>query len=289
MKYKPLQDTTTMEVVQTEIENKDKKQVKDPQGQISPRAFRVIRSEKIIKKLNLGISFSLMLISLILFAFAYSKVPPFDKKYIGYLIFFASTAFIFFALGTKNSIEDVQWSNTIKRYREALSNGDYTSSNTFHLAYKRIVLKGVNITWILIFILTYWGLITAIIFGLYQADRLKLNWQTYIVIDLPWREWLNKGFGNTLLYCLISVIGMCSLVVFYVIMLLVDKKRLADLDDFLGEKSVEIHEQINKARKDRNKAWLIAYLVIVLVTIFIPLTLIALAIWRSVVRRRKTK
>ncbi|MBU4690624.1 hypothetical protein KQ874_02890 [Mycoplasma sp. ES3157-GEN-MYC] len=288
MKWKPINDTSTIEIVKSSNDqNLEGKIVRDPKNQISPRPFRVIRTEKNIKTINMTICFTIMTAAIIFFVLAYLKVGPFVESYWGYLIAFGVTAAIFLALGIKNLIENIQWSNTVKRYREALELGDKTSSNTFHLAYRRIVLKGVDLTWCLIFVLTYLGLITAIVYGIYSKGMTEINYEPTFKLKLNWKEILDNGFGNTPLFCLISTIVMALLIGFYVAMRLIDKKRLADLSDFLGERSVDIHEQIENSRRDRNKLWMRAYLVIVFLTILLPLALLTVAIWRMIVKRKK--
>ncbi|VEU60767.1 Uncharacterised protein [Mycoplasmopsis bovigenitalium] len=288
MSYKPINNTSTIEIVKSNSDSaiEDKKIAKDPQNQISPRVWRVIRTERNIKIINLTISYTLMMASLLIVILASLKIGVFANGSVGYIILCSIVAFLFFTFGTINTIENAQWKNTIKKYREALNSGDNTSSSTFHLAYRRIVLKGVNLTWALIFVLTYVGLFTAIVYGLYKTNVIKVEYEPNFKMILELRKWLDQAFVNTGLLCLLLTIAMVALIVFYIIMCLIDKKRLADLDDFLGEKSVEIHEQINKAKKDRNKALMITYFVVVAVTILIPLTLVIFAIWRLIRKKR---
>ncbi|ADR24704.1 MSC_0882 family membrane protein [Mycoplasmopsis bovis] len=298
MKYRPIHNRETMEIVQS---NRDvsfateaKKTYRDPMNQFSPRMYKVIKSEKKIKSFMIFISLFIFFASVTFFILTWYKVPPFkvnngDKPLIGYLVLFSIVAFISFANTIKNAIEKRQWSNTVQRHREAISAGDYTSSSTFHLVYKRIVLKDINLLWILIFILTYLGLITLIIFGLYKSG----NWEAgsrdgSFYINLEWPKWLDKSFKNTQLFCLICTIIMAALIVAYVVIRLIDKKRLDDIGDFFGEKSVEIHDQIETAKSNRNKMWLRVYLVVVALTIFLPLALIFVAIWKGILRRKKS-
>ncbi|MCS4537050.1 hypothetical protein NXS15_02850 [Mycoplasma sp. CSL7475-4] len=293
MKYKPVNDTSTIEMVKANADlnvDQSKNVVRDPQNQYSPRVYSVIRTEKNIKTVNITLSFLIMFFSACFITLACFKVPPFsDKYYIGYIIVFSICAFIFFALGIKNAIEKSAWNKTIQRHRESLSNGDYASSNTFHIAYRSIILKDINLTWILIFVLTYLGVITAVIYGLYNIGKVDFELNMFggvIKTNLDFSKWLDSGFGNTPLFCLISVLSMTALIVFYTIMRLIDKKRLSDLGDYLGERSVEIHEQIQKAKKDRHKAWGISYAVLVILTILIPLALLAFGLWRAIRRKR---
>ncbi|WP_027120677.1 MSC_0882 family membrane protein [Mycoplasmopsis lipofaciens] len=289
-KYKPIQNAETIEIVQNNqdfnFSSSNSKLYRDSKNQISPRVYKVVRAERFLKTLLSSISFFIMLTSIIMFTLVYTKIGIFEKGYNGYLVLFAILAFISFSFGLKNLIENIQWSHTIQKYRDAVSSGDYTSSSTFHLAYKKIVLKDVNLTWLLIFVLTYLGLLTSIIYGLYLSDTWKYE-SEYLKINFTWAKWMDSSFGSTTWFCIISVIIMSALIVSYVLIRLFDKKRLSDISDFLGEKSVEIHEQIEKARKDRNKLWLRIYLVIVALTIFLPLALILVALYRAFLKRKK--
>ncbi|UUD34782.1 hypothetical protein NPA07_03090 [Mycoplasmopsis caviae] len=292
-KYQPIQNSASIEVVQNnhdyKFNNHNSRVYRDPKNQISPRVYRVIRAEQMLKILILSISFLIMTISVIMFTLVYAKVGIFnqEKRLIGYLILFGTVAFLSMSIGFKNLIENIQWSHTIQRYRDAVSNGDYTSSSTFHIAYRKIVLKDVNLTWMLVFVLTYLGIITAIVYGLYMWKRWYYESDT-LKINFEWAKWLDQGFGNTILFCIISVIIMASSVAAYIIIRLFDKKRLADICDFLGERSVEIHEQVEKSRRERNKMWLRVYLVIVTLTILLPIALALVALWRLIVRRRRS-
>nr|WP_307907595.1 hypothetical protein [Mycoplasmopsis bovis] len=51
---------------------------------------------------------------------------------------------------------------------------------------------------------------------------------------------------------------------------------------------MEIHDQIETAKSNRNKMWLRVYLVVVALTIFLPLALIFVAIWKGILRRKKS-
>ncbi|ADN69101.1 MSC_0882 family membrane protein [Mycoplasmopsis fermentans] len=291
-KYQPIQNSASIEIVQNNHDYKfnsvSSRVYRDPKNQISPRVYRVIRAEQMLKILILSISFVIMAASIILFTLVYAKVGIFNKeqRLVGYLVLFGSSAFISMAIGFKNLIENIQWSHTVQRYRDAVSNGDYTSSSTFHIAYRKIVLKDVNLTWMLVFVLTYLGIITAIVYGLYMSNRWYYETDT-LKINFEWAKWLDRGFGNTILFCIISVIIMASSIAAYILIRLFDKKRLADISDFLGERSVEIHEQVEQSKKDRNKMWLRIYLVVVALTILLPLALALVALWRFIVKRRK--
>ncbi|WP_331696966.1 MSC_0882 family membrane protein [Mycoplasmopsis agalactiae] len=297
MKYRPIHNRETMEIVQS---NRDvsfateaKKSYRDPLNQFSPRMYKVIKFEKKIKSFMIFMSLFIFFAAVAFFILTWFKVKPFSagkdgKPLVGYLVLFAIIMFVSFANAIKNAIEKSQWSNTVQRHRDAISAGDYTSSSTFHLVYKRIVLKDINLLWLLIFVLTYLGLITLIIFGLYKSG----NWEAgsrdgSFYINLEWPKWLDKSFKNTQLFCLICTIIMALLIVAYVIIRLIDKRRLDDIGDFFGEKSVEIHEQIETAKHNRNKMWVRVYLVVVALTIFLPLALILVAIWRGIIRRKK--
>ncbi|QBF34656.1 hypothetical protein EG856_01830 [Mycoplasmopsis phocirhinis] len=294
MKFKPINDTSTIEMVKADTDLKivSSKKTYDTQNQYSNRERSTIRTETNIKTINITLSFLIMFVSLFFIASSFFKIPPFNEKnYIGYVVVFSFCAFIFFALGIKNAIEKRAWKKAIELNGASRNMGDYALNNTFHIAYRSIILKNINLTWILVFILTYVGVITAVIYGLYNIGKVDFELDVFggkIITNLDFAKWLDSAFGNTLLFCLISVLSMSALIVFYVIMRLVDKKRLSDLENYLGDRSVQIHEQIQKAKKDRNRAWGIAYAVLVILTILIPLALIVFAIWRAI-RRKKVK
>ncbi|MBZ4195524.1 MSC_0882 family membrane protein [Mycoplasma tauri] len=295
MKFRPIQNNQTIEIVQSNREldfGKDKEKIhQDPKRQFSPRIYKVIRSEKILKISLMMISFIIMISSIVAFFLVYFKVPPFNtsgKPLTGYLILFGILIFFSFVSGLKNSIENLRWTHTIQRYRDAISTGDYTSSATFHIVYKKIILKDINLLWMLIFIITYQGLFTLIIFGFYKSGAWVAGSKNgAFYINLDWPTWLDLSFKNTEFFCLISLIIMVSLVVSYIFIKIFDSKRLNDISDFLGERSVEVQDQIDKAKKDRNKMWLRIYLVVVVLTIFLPLALLLVAMWRGIIRRKK--
>lgn len=296
MKYRPIQNLNTIEIVKSNhdlgLAQSNRRVYQDPKHQFSPRIYKVIRGEKILKITALSISFSIMIFSIILFILTWFKVGPFntggEKPLIGYLVLFGTLGFFSMIQGAKNSIENLKWTHTVQRYRDAVSAGDYTSSTTFHIVYRKIILKDINLLWILIFILTYLGIITLIIFGLYQSGTWMAGSRDgHFFIELPWREWLDNGFKNTRLFCLISVIIMASLIVAYSVIKVFDKKRLADISDFLGERSVEIQEQIETAKKDRNKMWARIYIISVVLTILLPIALVLILIWRGILRKKK--
>ncbi|WP_406615061.1 MSC_0882 family membrane protein [Mycoplasmopsis hyopharyngis] len=300
MKYSPIRNSATLEIVQNNqiasFSSFDNKVYRDPKNQLSPRVYKVIRAEKTLKLTLAIIWLFLMLVSIISFTVVYTNILPmlFTRENVGYLVLFGLVAIVSFFACIKNLIENSTWNHTIQRYRDAVQVGDYTSSNTFHLAYRRIVLKGVNLTWMLVFVLTYYGLFTLIVYGLFVSGTwtFGIDKETKIVsviaINLDWKSWLTKAFGNVNWFTIINVLIMGSLIAAFVTMKLIDKKRLADLDDFLGEKSVELHNQIETSKKDRNKMWMKIYLVVVILTILLPLALILIAIWKGILRRKKS-
>ncbi|QSF13749.1 MSC_0882 family membrane protein [Mycoplasma sp. Mirounga ES2805-ORL] len=295
-KYRPIVNTGAIEIVQNNHEfgfsNTSAKVYRDPKNQISPRAYKVVRSEKILKLTLMLIHYIIMFLAIGMFLITYApKITSykilFDKVYNGYLFLFATVAFIAFCFGTKNLIEKAQWAKTIQRYRDAISIGDYASSNTFHNAYRKIVLKDVNLTWGLIFILTYQGIITAIIYGLYVSGSWDLTTKV-LEIHFNWPAWLDGSFKNTVAFCIISGSIMIGLIIAFSVIILFDKKRLGDIDEFFGEKSIEIHDQIEKAKKERNKMWLRIYVVLVVLTILLPIAIFLVALWRSIRKKKKS-
>ncbi len=299
MKYVPIKNSATLEIVQnnqiSSFSSFDSKVYRDPKNQLSPRVYKVIRAEKVLKLTLAFIWLSIMLLSIVAFTIIYTNLFPkiLSRQNVGYLVMFGITGLISFFACIKNLIENSTWNHTIQRYRDAVQAGDYVSSNAFHLAYRRIVLKGVNLTWILVFVLTYYGLFSLIVYGLYVSGAWTFGLDengkviSFVAINLNWKEWLERAFGNVNLFTIINFTIMGSLIAAFITMKLIDKKRLADLDDFLGEKSVELHNQIEASKKDRNKMWFRIYIVVVILTILLPLALILIAFWKGILRRKK--
>lgn len=301
MKYVPIKNNTTLEIVQnnqmSSFSSFDNKAYRDPKNQFSPRVYKVIRSEKVLKLSLSFIWLGIMLFTLILFILTYTSAIPnwLKKENTGYLVLFGIAGLIAFFFAIKNLIENSTWNHTIERYRDAVQSGNQTTSNTFHLTYRKIVLKGVNLIWILVFVITYYGLFTLIVYGLYVSGAWTFGKDPetgkitkIIAFDLDWPAILTKAFRKVEVFTIINFAILGSIVVAFITMKLVDKKRLANLDDFLGEKSIEVHGQIDQAKKDRNKMWLRIYIVVVVLTILLPLALLIIAIWRGLLKKKKS-
>ncbi|WP_029512536.1 MSC_0882 family membrane protein [Mycoplasmopsis iners] len=291
-KYKPIEDSQTVELIRNgqdfNYANENTKVVRDPKNQISPRIYKAIRTEWRIKIIMMSIWFTIMLTSMILFILAYTKQGVFKERYVGYLVIFATLGFIGLVLGIKNLVDKMKWTKAIQTYRNSLINGDYSTNNTFYLAYRRLSLKGVNLTWLLVFIITYLGLFTLIVYGLYASNEWKLgNEETLVRINIKWRQILDKTFGNTILLCILCGSTLAIIVASYIFIMLFDKKRLNDIYDFLDEKAIEIHDKIAQAKKERNKMWMKIYIFAVMLTILLPVLALLFTFWKKVIRRKK--
>ncbi|WP_029906535.1 MSC_0882 family membrane protein [Mycoplasmopsis opalescens] len=293
-KYTPINDIDTVEVIQNnhsiDLESKAKKTYNDPKNQISPRVYRVIFAEKLIKNLIILFYSILFVSSLLIFTLTYFNIGVFKNNYLSYKIIFGTLSVIFLLLLIKHAIDKLKWKHAEQRYRNALESGDYMSDTTFYLAYRNITLKGVNLTWYLIFILTYMSVITGIIYGIYSIGKINISYdgefgnRIQLTYDIP--AVLNKAFGDTTIFSLIMVLVMIGITLLYITLKLIDRKRLSDFSDLLGEKAIEIHSQVERAKKERNSIWIKVYFVIVTLTILIPLALIIIAIWRFIVKKR---
>ncbi|VEU75814.1 Uncharacterised protein [Mycoplasmopsis maculosa] len=293
--YKPIESKETIETIinnNVEIDEKKNNKYRDPKNQIPNHLYKVIKLEKNIKSFNIALSFSLFITSIILLALAILKITPFSVEeesgpLYGYIIAFSASAFISIAITIKNTIELTQWNSTINKYRESLNNNDKTSSNNFHITYRKIALKDINLLWLLIFTITYVGLVALIIFGLYKSGAWTIgNENSVVKLNIDWKELLDNAFGNTQLFCILLASSLGLAVVLYILIILFDKKRLADIVDYLGDNSSEIYEKIETAKKERNKAWMKAYFIIVCLTILLPLALILYAAYRGIIKRK---
>ncbi|OAB48890.1 hypothetical protein MGALLINA_03720 [Mycoplasmopsis gallinarum] len=294
-KYQPINNQETLQIIQNNEEmtaqQKVKKFYKDPKGQIPPAAYKIIKNEKLIKDIGIGFWFILTTLMIIAFTLVAAQIAPFQNHlYVGWLISFGLIALIALFLGTKNLIDSIRWKNTIANLRDSITLGDYSWLNNFQIAYKKLVLKNTNLNWILIFILTYVGIFTAITLGLYNGGDWvigKPDAQSVIYLNLTWTKWMDNVFGNTRIFCYISFSALGLLIILYASIKLFDKKRIEDLENILGEKFIEISDKVQELKKERNKIWFRSYIVIVSLTILIPVALILYAFWRGLIKRKK--
>ncbi|EFF41333.1 MSC_0882 family membrane protein [Mycoplasmopsis alligatoris] len=304
MQFNPIKDTQGINVIQNSsldrTINNESMLKSDPLGQLSPRAYKIIRREKVIKGITSlvwgALLFTTLLTILILYL-VFSEIIkiPFGTEYIdktvngnviGYYILLALISFIAFYFMARNLIDFVSWKNTVKRLRDSYSRGDSSANVMFHTTYRKMSLKTVKVMWIFINILTFYGFFTLVVFGL---KYLKINTESDIfALKLNMELILQKAFGNVNVFTIINVIALVAITGVYIFASVIDKKRISDLQDFLGEKTHEIMEGVAVSKEKLNKALLKVYLICVGIFIVLPIFIAILAVFR-IIKRKKAK
>ncbi|MEE3928168.1 hypothetical protein V2E24_01070 [Mycoplasmopsis ciconiae] len=283
--------------------------IPDPKGELSPHAYSVIRREKRIR------FFSLILWSLIFVASLLAilgvvlatkvdinlGVGNIDKAKqtvkanpVGWYILFGISGFISFILMVRNIFDVTSWKNTEKEIRNNFSSGDQAASIMFHKTYRNIVMKNVRTLWGLIFFVTFFGIYLLTTFLLYyyfvvqEGNKIEIYWE---LLNLNISGDLGKALenlynGKTLLVIILGAILVAAAIGLYVFVWIIDKKRLNDLTRYLGPNAHDIIEKVQHSKEQKNKFWLKAYIISVLAFIFLPIVLVAWALWRGIIRRK---
>ncbi|ADE19569.1 MSC_0882 family membrane protein [Mycoplasma crocodyli] len=306
MNFRPINDNTQgINVIQNNSLDRtirsESNLKSDPEGQLSPRAYRIIQRERAIKGISSLIwGSALFLSSLILLVLALIftntvKIPFLDAytnqktsaNVIGYYILLLIFIIVSFSFMIRNIIDFTSWKNTIKRLRESYDRGDASANVMFHSTYRKLTLKTIKTMWVYINILTFYGFFALVIFGL---KYIKIHTESEIfALKLDMELILQKAFGNVNVFTIINVIILISATAVFVAVNLIDKKRIIDLQDFLGEKTHEIMESITISKEKLNKAFLRVYLVCVGIFIVLPIFLLMLAIYRMIKKKKVGK
>ncbi|WP_041594058.1 MSC_0882 family membrane protein [Mycoplasma crocodyli] len=302
MRFTPLNNPEPTQVITNVISLKNLSNNKkdfDTNEEINPKVYRIIRKERRLKKINSIIWFTfLVLIALATTAlllthlniinsaqFGLTTIEKEKINYIGYYILFSILAITSIYFSIKNAIEFNSWKTIIKKLRNAYSINDATANFKFYDMYKKLILKGIKTTWIFIFILTFYGYFALLIFAF---KYVKVNTESELItIKFNMELLLEKAFGDIKIFSIINVISLLIIAFLYVIIILIDKKRINDFQYFLGTKTIDIAEAITIQKQNLNKAFLKAYLVSVGIFIVLPIFLLLLSIYRKLKRRKK--
>ncbi|UUM19017.1 MSC_0882 family membrane protein [Mycoplasma sp. 1018B] len=292
-KYNPIENTENIEIIKNEknfkIFDNQKKVYTDPDKILSSSTYKVVKIEQRLKLFLTLFSLLFFIISSILFILIYLEVGwIFNQKYDGYLVLLGFIMFFSLVFCLKNFIEKIKWDKTIKNMKNSTRNGDYSYDHIFYITYKKIILKNVNLLWISIFIITYLGIFTLILYGIYTSGVWEIGKDSEVFnLKIDWKLILDNAFGNTINLCIINCAILIAVVVFYTIISLIDKKRLSDIEVNFSEKATELINATSKEKNDRNKLWVKIYIVCVLLTILLPILVVLILFWKKVIRRKK--
>ncbi|VEU58646.1 MSC_0882 family membrane protein [Mycoplasmopsis gallinacea] len=263
---------------------------KDPKGQLSPAAFAVIKKESRIRIYSIifwAILFLGAAVGLLLNYLLNTRKDP--NSGILLYVAFAALGFFTFWFFVKNIIKLKSWKNVERNYRESYNIGDSSSSTTFAEAYRTLNLKSLRLKWFYGFYVTYMGLFILIVALLknqvWQIDP-QYSWLT-IKGELNFPKLFEIWFGNTNALLIILGIVSAAITALFVLALLYDKKRIVEIQSFLGDKSIDVVNAVNNDLKSENKAWRRLYIIVFILLVLLPLAIIIYLIYRKVLSRRK--
>ncbi|WP_322960326.1 MSC_0882 family membrane protein [Mycoplasmopsis cynos] len=297
--FKPKRSGQELELntAQFNIEkNKESKIYLDPQKQLSPNTYSVIKKEKRVRILSAifwGLIFSACFIGILLnVTLTLNKE---DKK-IGYYFLLAIPFIISFLYMVKSLIKISGWKKVQTSFRQSYSNADASASSMFVDIYQALVLKKLRLSWGLAFFLTYFSLFNLLVLILKDqvwevGNNFDKNSATnginfHFIIDFAK---INISlFGNVNLLLIIDGCIIVGAVALYVLIILYDKKRIQDIQGNFGssEAAISVKNLVEKRRQKENKAWMRTYIIIFILVILLPFVLLIYLIYKKIVRRK---
>lgn len=194
------------------------------------------------------------------------------------------------------------WKRAIKTMAQSDSKLNSPSTTLFLELYKGLVIKRVRTFWFMMFLFTYFGLFTLIVFLLKdlileigsQFEKTKdgnvqNGFQFYMVVDFKTR--LKNAFGNVNLMLAINLGILIGSLAMFLFMTLQDGRRLQDVKMALGNEPaiIEMFKITEEKRKTENILWIKIYLLSIGLFIILPIILILWGFYRRVIRGKKGK
>lgn len=268
------------ETLQTKaLSTKDKNRLKDPQGIIPNGIYKVFSLEKSVKLASIITSLIIFLISGILIALFATSPSLFintannEKIKWGWYIIPSIAITLTFYLMTIELIELIGISRSVVAYRDSIKLGAISTPPFITLLYRKLILKQVRRTWLVVAIIFYVGIFTLIFWGLKDA-----KWK-----HLDFKKWIHNSFPNPELVIYILCGIMATVLVLHISFTIFRKKRTVDIQSFFGNEVMdynELQEKKSKAHKFYAKIFLISILLI-LVLPFIIYIILKKTVWRG--------
>ncbi|QKT05691.1 MSC_0882 family membrane protein [Mycoplasma sp. OR1901] len=272
----------------------------DPQKQLNPATYSIIKKEKRIRYLSFFLWGTLFLLSLIAIGVNYYLNTSVDKNNgIGWYVLIGFILLLSFSVSVKSLIKISGWKNVERNYRSNYSNGDAASSTMFADLYKTLTLKSLRLTWLFVFFATYFILFNLAIVILYfgikditigrpfneSETNGSLNFHMYV--DLV--KNLDKTFGNTKTLLGINGGVFAGIFALYLFITLYDKKRIQDVKAQFGtaESAIAVMKLVEERRATENKAWIKTYIIVFVLVVLLPLVLIIYLAYRGIIRKGK--
>ncbi len=268
------------ETLQTKaLSTKDKNRLKDPQGIIPNGIYKVFSLEKSVKLASIITSLIIFLISGILIALFATSPSLFintannEKIKWGWYIIPSIAIVLTFYLMTIELIELIGISRSVVAYRDSIKLGAISTPPFITLLYRKLILKQVRRTWLVVAIIFYVGIFTLIFWGLKDV-----KWK-----HLDFKKWIHNSFPNPELVIYILCGIMAAVLALHISFTIFRKKRTVDIQSFFGNEVMdynELQEKKSKAHKFYAKIFLISILLI-LVLPFIIYIILKKTVWRG--------
>ena len=248
--------------------NKGKKVIKDPYGIIPNGIYKVFKLEKNVKLASIItclVFFFLSLIATILFATTpqlfLSNNSNQKIKWGWYII--PSVIMLLSAYTTIiELIELIGISKSVVVYRDSIKMGAISTPPFITLLYRKLILKQVRRTWLVVAILFYVGLFTLTFWALKDVKWRQLDFKT----------WIHSSFPNPNLVVYILCGLMSAVLISYIAFTIFRKKRTIDIQSFFGTEVMdynELQEKKSKAHRFYAKIFFLSILLLLLLPFII--------------------
>ena len=268
------------ETLQTKaLSTKDKNRLKDPQGIIPNGIYKVFSLEKSVKLASIISSLIIFIISAIFITLFITSPSLFinttnnEKIKWGWYIIPSIAITLTFYLMTIELIELIGISRSVVAYRDSIKLGAISTPPFITLLYRKLILKQVRRTWLVVAIIFYVGIFTLIFWGLKDV-----KWK-----HLDFKKWIHNSFPNPELVIYILCGIMAAVLALHISFTIFRKKRTVDIQSFFGNEVMdynELQEKKSKAHKFYAKIFLISILLI-LVLPFIIYIILKKTVWRG--------
>lgn len=268
------------ETLQTKaLSTKDKNRLKDPQGIIPNGIYKVFSLEKSVKLASIISSLIIFIISAIFITLFITSPSLFinttnnEKIKWGWYIIPSIAIVLTFYLMTIELIELIGISRSVVAYRDSIKLGAISTPPFITLLYRKLILKQVRRTWLVVAIIFYVGIFTLIFWGLKDV-----KWK-----HLDFKKWIHNSFPNPELVIYILCAIMAAVLALHISFTIFRKKRTVDIQSFFGNEVMdynELQEKKSKAHKFYAKIFLISILLI-LVLPFIIYIILKKTVWRG--------
>lgn len=256
--------------------------------------LKVFKKEKKLKSIFALIYFIFFIgILILIFLSAFNLISNFITQQNLGIIILLSVSCLFFLFKTINElIEKSFWNKTITQIEDK----ELANEKINHLLFisiKKITLKQVNYFWFLILFLTYFGVFNLAIWFLYNRKSWSYgidkdaNIFTFIAFNFEWEKWLIKAFKNVNLMLIINLSIIISLIIVYVSYVLINKKRIFFLNEFIKKNYLQIQKELSKIISQRRKNWIKTYFILITLTILLPMAFIIYFIYRMIRPKQK--